>query len=76
MWKKQYIHKGGRLTLIRSTLSSLPLYFVSLFSILRKVRLRLEKIQNDFLWGSEALENKFAFSEVVSCGHRENQKGD
>ena len=30
-WKIQYISKGGRLTLIRSTLSSLPIYYLSLF---------------------------------------------
>ena len=55
MWKRQYISKGGRLTLIRSTLSSMPIYFMSLFCLLRKVRLRLEKIQRDFLWGGGAL---------------------
>ena len=51
MWKKQYLSKGGRLTLIKSTLSNLPIYFMSLFEIPRKVRLRLEKIQREFLWG-------------------------
>ena len=29
-WKRQYNSKGGRLMLIRSTLSSLPIYFLSL----------------------------------------------
>ena len=33
MWKKQYISKGGRLTLIRSTLSNLPIYIMSFFRI-------------------------------------------
>ena len=50
--------KGGRLTLLYSTLASLPIYFKSLFNIPRIVRLRLEKIQRDFLWGGGALENK------------------
>ncbi|KAJ9700573.1 hypothetical protein PVL29_006060 [Vitis rotundifolia] len=50
-WKTQYLSKGGRLTLIKSTLSNLPIYFISLFVIPRKVRLRLEKIQREFLWG-------------------------
>ena len=55
MWKRRYISKGGRLTLIRSTLSSMPIYFMSFFCMPRKVRLRLEKIQRDFLWGGGAL---------------------
>ena len=55
MWKRQYTSKGGRLTLIRSTLSSMPIYFMTLFYLPRKVRLRLEKIQRDFLWGGGAL---------------------
>ena len=50
--------KGGRLTLIRSTLSSMPIYFMSLFRIPRIVILRLEKIQGDFFWGGENLEQK------------------
>ena len=58
IWKRQFISKGGRITLIRSTLSSMPIYFMSLLHIPRVVRLRLEKIQKDFLWGGGALERK------------------
>ncbi|KAJ9675215.1 hypothetical protein PVL29_024243 [Vitis rotundifolia] len=58
LWKRQYLSKGGRLTLLQSTLSSLPTYFLSLFVIPKRVRARLEKIQRDFLWGGGALENK------------------
>ncbi|RVW73236.1 LINE-1 reverse transcriptase-like [Vitis vinifera] len=49
-WKSQYISKGGRITLIRSTLVSMPIYYMSMLSMPRKVRLRLERIQRDFLW--------------------------
>ncbi|RVW96497.1 LINE-1 retrotransposable element ORF2 protein [Vitis vinifera] len=56
--KRQYLFKGGRLTLLKSTLSSLPTYFLSLFVIPKRVCVRLENIQRDFLWGGGALENK------------------
>uniref|UniRef100_A0A2N9G4U0 Reverse transcriptase domain-containing protein n=1 Tax=Fagus sylvatica TaxID=28930 RepID=A0A2N9G4U0_FAGSY len=32
-WKRLYLSKGGRLTLIKSTLSNIPTYFLSLFPI-------------------------------------------
>jgi hypothetical protein len=32
-WKRMYLSKGGRATLIKSTLSNLPTYFLSLFPI-------------------------------------------
>ena len=58
MWKHQYISKGGRITLIRSTLSNLPIYFMSILQIPRGVRLMLERIQRDFLWGGGALDRR------------------
>ena len=58
LWKRQFLSKGGRLTLLRNTLSSLLVYLMSLFRLLRKVKLRLERIQRDFLWGGGSLEKK------------------
>ena len=58
IWKRQYISKKGRLNLIRSTLSSMSIYCMSLFHMPRCVSLRLERIQRDFLWGGGALEGK------------------
>ena len=49
-WKRLYLSKGGKVTLIKSTLSSLPTYFLSLFPIPAKVAKRIEKLQRDFLW--------------------------
>ena len=51
LWKRLYISKGGRLTLIRSMLSHMPIYLLSLLHIPRVVRLRLEKIQKGFSLG-------------------------
>ena len=50
-WKKLYLSKGGRLMLLKSTLSSLPTYFSSLFTIPTHVANKIEKLQRDFLWG-------------------------
>ena len=43
--------RGGRLMLFKSTLSSLPTYFLSLFTIPTHVTNEIEKLQKDFLWG-------------------------
>ena len=51
-WKRLYLSKGGKLMLLKSTLSSLPTYFLSLFTIPKAVATRLESIQRNFLWRS------------------------
>uniref|UniRef100_A0A2N9J5V1 Reverse transcriptase domain-containing protein n=1 Tax=Fagus sylvatica TaxID=28930 RepID=A0A2N9J5V1_FAGSY len=50
-WKKLYLSKGGHLILLKSTLSILPTYFLSLFTIPKHVAERIEKLQRNFLWG-------------------------
>ncbi|KAL6329204.1 hypothetical protein AAG906_014814 [Vitis piasezkii] len=47
-WKRQYISKGGRITLIKSTLASIPIYLLSLIRIPKAVAKRIERIQRDF----------------------------
>ena len=49
LWKRQFISKGRRITLILSTLASMPTYLMSLLRMPRVVKLRLEKIQRGFL---------------------------
>ena len=58
-WRANYLSKGGRLTLIRSVLSSIPTYFLSLFSIPASVAAKLEAIQRKFLWGSFGADFKY-----------------
>ena len=58
-WKKLYLSKRGRVTLIKSTLSNLPTYFLSLFPIPASVANRIARFQRDFLWGSLGDEPKF-----------------
>jgi len=57
-WKKIYLCRGGHLTLIKSTLSSLPTYFMSHFHLPASIARRLERIQRDFLWNGFDCEQK------------------
>ena len=57
-WKRQYISKGGRITLIKNTLASMPIYHMSLFQMPKSVARRLENFQRDFLWGGGSVERK------------------
>jgi hypothetical protein len=50
---------GGWLTLIKSTLSNLSTYFLSLFPTLVGFANQIEKSQRDFLWGGLDNESKF-----------------
>ena len=60
--------------MLKSTLSSLPTYFLSLFTIPQTMAARIERIQRNFLWG--ALEDVFKYPLVawdkvclpVECG--------
>ena len=45
-----YLSKRGKATLIKSSFSSLPTYFLSLLPLLGKVAKHMKKLQRDFLW--------------------------
>ena len=53
-WKRAFLFRGSCLTLIRLVLSSLPIYFLSLFKMPQGVADTIEKLMRDFLWGGEA----------------------
>jgi hypothetical protein len=48
-WKRMYLSKDGRISLIKSTLSNLPTYLLSLLPIPASVAKRTESIQCSFL---------------------------
>jgi hypothetical protein len=58
-WKKLYLSKGGRVTLIHSTLSNIPTYYLSMFPIPASVAKKLERLQREFLWSGMGDETKF-----------------
>ncbi|RVW16173.1 hypothetical protein CK203_074347 [Vitis vinifera] len=51
IWAFPWVLRLRRTTLIRSTLSNLPIYLMSLLRLPSSIRRRLEQIQRDFLWG-------------------------
>jgi hypothetical protein len=51
--------KGSRITLIKSTLSNLPIYFLPFFPIPVGVANQIEKIQRDFLWEESVMSLNF-----------------
>ena len=55
----QLINIYVSLTLIKSTLSNLPTYYMSLFPIPVLVAKRIEKLQREFLWQGSSEEFKF-----------------
>lgn len=50
-WKERTLSFGGRLTLIKSVLGSLPTFYLSIFKVPAKVLKDLERIRRRFLWG-------------------------
>nr|GEV71650.1 RNA-directed DNA polymerase, eukaryota, reverse transcriptase zinc-binding domain protein [Tanacetum cinerariifolium] len=60
-WKLKTVSIGYRLTLLKSVLSSIPLYYMSLFKDPSGTVNALEAIQRNFINGMERLERKIAW---------------
>lgn len=56
-WKGMWLSLGGRITLIKSSLAKLPLYFMSMFLVLNWIIEKIIKIQRNFLWSGSDLGN-------------------
>nr|GEV11902.1 hypothetical protein [Tanacetum cinerariifolium] len=68
-WKSKALFIGGRLTLIKSILGSLGVYYFSTFMAPKKVINQLEGIRRIFFWGGSLDDNKIpwiAWKKVIS----------
>ena len=59
LFNQKHSSKGGKITLIKSTLSSLPTYFLSLFPIPVDIAIRIERLQKEFSMGGIVESPKF-----------------
>ncbi|XP_071699700.1 uncharacterized protein [Rutidosis leptorrhynchoides] len=57
-WAAKSISFGGRLTIIKSILSSIPLYYFSLFHAPSAILKALESKRRKFFWGGSSNDNK------------------
>ncbi|GKU89920.1 hypothetical protein SLEP1_g3989 [Rubroshorea leprosula] len=61
VWKATTLSFGGCLTLLNSVLSTLPIFYMSLFLLPKSVLVELISIQRRFLWGGLDLNKKIAW---------------
>ena len=59
-WKGNLLSVGGRATLIKATLSSLPLYYMSIFPAPMGVIEKIIQIQRDFFWSGSMDKKRLA----------------
>lgn len=57
-WRRIVLSFPRRLTLIKSVMTNLPIYYLSLFKIPVGMAKEIEKIQSAFLWGRSDLRRK------------------
>nr|XP_016462067.1 PREDICTED: uncharacterized protein LOC107785308 [Nicotiana tabacum] len=58
-WQKRYLSKGGKEVLIKSTLLSMPTYYMSLLQAPAIITEKLERLQRNFLWDAVDGTRKF-----------------
>ncbi|XP_058728727.1 uncharacterized protein LOC131600410 [Vicia villosa] len=72
-WKGRMLSLGGRITLIKSVLSSLAIFQLSFFVAPRRVIKEFERIQNNFLWGCSDVKRKITWVKWETlCLSKEN----
>ncbi|GKU86405.1 hypothetical protein SLEP1_g936 [Rubroshorea leprosula] len=57
-WKGRYLSMGGRITLINSVLSSLPVFLMSVYVVPKGIIHSIDKLRKSFLWGGKGDERK------------------
>ncbi|KAM0028414.1 putative RNA-directed DNA polymerase [Helianthus debilis subsp. tardiflorus] len=61
LWKAKHLSYGGRITLLKSVLNSLPTYFFSLYKAPVKVLEILERLRRVFFWGGSDVDSHMSW---------------
>lgn len=57
-WKKRFLSTAGRVTLIQSVTSTIPIYDMQASWLPEHIRNRLDKLNRDFLWSNDVNQRK------------------
>ncbi|WVZ71541.1 hypothetical protein U9M48_020116 [Paspalum notatum var. saurae] len=74
-WKGKYLSIGGRLTLINSVLSSLPMYMMSFFDASKGVLRKLEYFRSRFFWQGDDQKKKYRLARRSILSQPKDQGG-
>jgi hypothetical protein len=58
-WKRKYLSVGGRLVLINSVFSSLPMFMLSFFEIPKGVLEKIDYFRSRFFWQNDSQRKKY-----------------
>ncbi|RVW66266.1 LINE-1 retrotransposable element ORF2 protein [Vitis vinifera] len=67
-WKRQYLSKGGRITLIKSTLASIPMYQMSIFRMPKRMGLLNKALLGKWIWRF-SVEKDVLWKKVIGVKH-------
>jgi hypothetical protein len=75
VWKGKLLSIGGRVTLLNVVISSIPLYWMSIYRLSIKVKNEIDKIRNRFLWYDEhSVKKRYHFiSWKIVCASKKNR---
>lgn len=60
-WESRLVSMGGRATLVKSTLSAIPIYWLSFFPIPKGVEEKIRSLQCKYFWGGNESTKKIAW---------------
>nr|GEW51695.1 integrase, catalytic region, zinc finger, CCHC-type, peptidase aspartic, catalytic [Tanacetum cinerariifolium] len=60
-WKANLLSIGGRLTLLKSVVGSVSIYYMSIFKVLATINKLLESLRASFFWDGDNIQTKMAW---------------